>query len=132
MFALTRKGGVCTSTVPDVCNTPSPSGTVPVPYVNVFQCSMVLPSKACSKVFIDGSAALHVKSETTVSNGDEAGVNGGVVSGKFIGKGGFIRGSSKVTLEGKPAVSQGAMTTHNNGNATGLNSMAAQAKVDIL
>ncbi|WP_297669667.1 DUF4150 domain-containing protein [uncultured Desulfovibrio sp.] len=131
MFALTLQGGMCMSTPPDVCKTPAPTGTVPVPYVNIFQCSMVTPNTACSKVFISGSPALHVKSSTAISNGDEAGTMGGVVSSKFIGKGEFIKGSMKVTLEGKAAVSQGATTKHNNGNTTGMNSMAAQAKVDI-
>ena len=83
MFALTLQGGTCMSTPPDVCKTPSPSGTVPVPYVNIFQCSMVMPNTACSKVFIAGSPALHVRSQTSISNGDEAGTVGGVVSGRF-------------------------------------------------
>ena len=131
MFALTLQGGMCMSTPPDVCKTPSPNGTVPVPYVNIFQCNMVMPNTACSKVFICGSPALHVKSSTAISNGDEAGNLGGVVSSKFIGKGEFIKGSMKVTLEGKAAVSQGAMTKHNDGNTIGMNSMAAQVKVDI-
>ena len=131
MFALTLQGGMCTSTPPDVCKTPSPSGTVPVPYVNIFQCNMVLPNTACSKVFIAGSPALHVKSQTAISNGDEAGNAGGVASSKFIGKGEFVKGSLKVTLEGKAAVSQGAQTKHNNGNSMGMNNMAAQAKVQI-
>ncbi len=132
MFALTLQGGMCMSTPPDVCKTPSPNGTVPVPYVNIFQCSMVLPNTACSKVFISGSPALHVKSSTALSNGDEAGTVGGVVSSKFIGKGEFIKGSSKVTLEGKAAVSQGATTKHNDGNTTGMNTIAAQMKVQIV
>ncbi len=131
MFALTLQGGMCTSTPPDVCKTPSPSGTIPVPYVNIFQCNMVLPNTACSKVFIAGSPALHVKSQTAISNGDEAGNAGGVVSSKFIGKGEFVKGSLKVTLEGKAAVSQGAQTKHNDGNTMGMNNMAAQAKVQI-
>ncbi|MBO7385910.1 MAG: DUF4150 domain-containing protein [Clostridia bacterium] len=131
MFALTLQGGMCTSTPPDVCKTPSPSGTIPVPYVNIFQCNMVLPNTACSKVFIAGSPALHVKSQTAISNGDEAGNAGGVVSSKFIGKGEFVKGSLKVTLEGKAAVSQGAQTNHNDGNTMGMNNMAAQAKVQI-
>ncbi|MBR5734524.1 MAG: DUF4150 domain-containing protein [Deltaproteobacteria bacterium] len=131
MFALTLQGGMCTSTPPDVCKTPSPSGTIPVPYVNIFQCNMVLPNTACSKVFIAGSPALHVKSQTAISNGDEAGNAGGAVSGKFIGKGEFVKGSLKVTLEGKAAVSQGAQTKHNDGNTMGMNNMAAQAKVQI-
>ena len=67
-----------------------------------------------------------------MSNGDEPGTAGGVVSGKFIGKGEFINGSFKVKLEGKAAVSQGAPTKHNNGNTMGMNSLAAQAKVDIV
>lgn len=131
MFALTLQGGTCMSTPPDVCKTPSPTGTTPVPYVNIFQCSMVTPNTACSKVFIAGSPALHVKSQSTISNGDEAGNMGGVVSSKFIGKGEFIKGSVKVTLEGKAAVSQGATTKHNDGNTTGMCSMAAQSKVQI-
>lgn len=131
MFALTLKGGTCMSTPPDVCKTPSPAGTVPVPYVNIFQCSMVTPNTACSKVFIDGAPALHLKSATMLSNGDEAGSAGGVASGKFIGKGEFTKGSQKVTLEGKAAVSQGASTKHNQGNTTGLCCMAAQARVQI-
>ena len=131
MFALTLKGGLCTSTPPDVCQTPTPGGPVPTPYVNVFQCSLVTPNTACSKVFIDGSPALHVKSATVLSNGDEPGVNGGTASGKFIGKGEFTKGSQKVSLEGKAAVSQGACTKHNQGNTTGMCCTAAQTKVQI-
>ena len=131
MFALTLSGGTCMSTPPDVCKTPSPTGTVPVPYVNIFQCSMVTPNTACSKVFIDGSPALNLKSATMLSNGDEPGTAGGVSSGKFIGKGEFTKGSQKVSLEGKAAVSQGASTKHNQGNTTGMCCMAGQMKVQI-
>lgn len=131
MYALTLQGGTCMSSPPDVCQTPSTTGTVPITYVNIFQCSMVMPNTACSKVYIAGSPALTVKSQTSISNGDEAGTGGGTVSGKFIGKGEFTKGSSKVTLEGKAAVSQGASTKHNDGNTMGANIMAAQAKVDI-
>ena len=114
MFALTLQGGTCMSTAPDVCKTPSPGGPVPVPYPNIFMCNMVLPNTACTKVFISGSPrAQRLKSQTAISNGDEAGnAGGGVVSNKFIGKGEFIKGSAKVTLEGKAAVSQGATTKH--------------------
>ena len=132
MFALTLQGGTCMSSAPDVCKTPSPGGPVPVPYPNIFMCNMVLPNTACTKVFISGSPALNVKSQTAISNGDEAGnAGGGVVSNKFIGKGEFIKGSAKVTLEGKAAVSHGATMKHNDGNTVGLCSVAAQAKVDV-
>lgn len=132
MFALTLQGGTCMSSAPDVCKTPTPGGPVPIPYVNIFMCNMVLPNTACKKVFISGALALNVKSQTAISNGDEAGTaGGGVVSSKFIGKGEFVSGSKKVTLEGKAAVSQGATTKHNDGNTVGLCSVAAQAKVDV-
>ncbi len=131
MFALTLKDGLCMSTPPDVCQTPTPGGPVPTPYVNIFQCSMVTPDTACSKVFIYGAPALHVKSATMLSNGDEPGVNGGTASGKFIGKGEFTQGSQKVSLEGKAAVSQGASTKHNQGNTTGMCCTAGQAKVQF-
>lgn len=120
------------SSAPDVCKTPVPPGeTVPVPYVNIFMCNMVLPNTACTKVFIAGALALTVKSQTAISNGDEPGVVGGMASSKFIGKGEFLRGSMKVTLEGAAAVSQGAMTKHNDSNTVGLCNAAAQAKVDV-
>jgi len=132
MFALTLQGGTCMSSTPDVCKTPSPGGPVPVPYVNIFQCTMVMPNTACTKVFIAGALALHIQSQTAISNGDEPGTaGGGVVSAKFIGKGEFTKGSSKVSLEGKAAVSQGATTKHNDGNTVGMCSMAAQTKVQI-
>ena len=131
MFALTLKGGTCMSTIPDVCKTPAPNGATPLPYVNIFQCNMVLPNTASTKVLIDGSPAITIKSKTTLSNGDEPGVTGGIVSGKFIQKGEFLLGSFKVSFQGKSAVRQGAMTKHNSGNTTGINSMAAQAKVTV-
>ncbi|MDR1934305.1 MAG: DUF4150 domain-containing protein [Candidatus Accumulibacter sp.] len=132
MFALTLKGGTCQSTVPDVCKTPAPPASpAPIPYVNIFQCNMVDPGTACSKVFIDGAPALNVKSKSLLSNGDEAGTAGGVSSNKFIGQGEFIMGSQKVQLENKAAVSQGVQTKHNNGNTVGMCSMAGQSKVMI-
>lgn len=132
MFALTLQGGMCQSTPPDVCKTPTPpAGSVPIPYVNIFQCNMVLPNTAAQKVSICSAPALTMKSKTAISSGDEPGTLGGMVSSKFIGDGEFTNGSQKVKIEGQSAVSQGAMTKHNKGNTVGMNSMAAQAKVQI-
>lgn len=120
------------STPPDTCKTPAPpAAPVPMPYVNIFQCNMVTPNTASSKVTLCGAKALTIKSKTSISNGDEPGVAGGVSSSKFIGPGEFTKGSSKVKIEGKAAVSMGASTKHNDGNTTGMCSMAAQSKVII-
>jgi hypothetical protein len=39
---------------------------------------------ANDKIMIDGAFALHVKTKVPLSNGDEPGVAGGLVSSKFI------------------------------------------------
>ncbi|MDR1578202.1 MAG: DUF4150 domain-containing protein [Deltaproteobacteria bacterium] len=136
MFALTLKGGLAQSQAPDVCKIPTPTGPTPTPFVNIFQLNQVQPNTASQKVLFDGSQALNVQSETPMSQGDEAGVGGGVVSNKFIGPGTIspASGSMKVFLEGKAAVAMGAMTFHNGKscfNTTGMCPLAAQAKVQV-
>jgi hypothetical protein len=136
MFALTVKGGLAQSLAPDVCKVPSPTGPIPTPLVNMFQCSQADPSSASQKVFMDGAMALTVMSKFPLSQGDEAGTAGGVVSNRFIGPGWFspAAGSTKVLLEGKPAVTMGAMTFHNGDacfNTTGQCPMGAQTKVMV-
>lgn len=123
---------MCMSTPPDVCKTPAPPAPpVPIPYVNIFQCNMVTPNTASTKVSLCGAKALTIKSKTSISNGDEPGVAGGVASNKFIGPGEFIKGSTKVKIEGKAAVSMGAPTKHNDGNTTGMCTVGGQFKVMI-
>ncbi|MDR2141041.1 MAG: DUF4150 domain-containing protein [Deltaproteobacteria bacterium] len=137
MFGLTVKGGMAQSLAPDVCNTPAPpAGPVPIPYVNMFQLSQTDPSTASQKVFFDGAQVVNVQSEVPLSQGDEPGTAGGIISGKFIGPGTIspASGSQKVLIEGKQAVAMGAMTFHNGKaafNTTGICPLAAQAKVMV-
>jgi hypothetical protein len=136
MFALTIKGGLAQSLAPDVCNVPSPTGPRPTPLGNRFQLNQANPSTACQKIFIDGALALTVSSKVLMSQGDEAGTGGGLVSGRFCGPGGFnpSSGSLRVTFEGKNAIAMGAMTTHNgdaNFNTNGLCPTGQQTKVMI-
>ncbi|MDR1546124.1 MAG: DUF4150 domain-containing protein [Deltaproteobacteria bacterium] len=137
MFAMTLKGGVATSLAPDVCKVPAPPAPpIPTPLVNIFQCNMADPSTACQKVFIDGSQALHFQTKVPLSNGDEAGVVGGVVSNRFIGPGSFspAAASNRVMFEGKKALPMAGMTLHNGDasfNTNGLCPMAAQAVVMV-
>jgi uncharacterized Zn-binding protein involved in type VI secretion len=137
MFALTIKGGMAQSLAPDVCKTPTPpAGPVPIPYVNMFQFNQADPSSASQKVFFDGAPVVNVQTEVPMSNGDEPGTAGGVVSSQFIGPGTIspASGSLKVFVEGKPAVAMGAMTFHNGKssfNTTGLCPLAAQVKVMV-
>jgi hypothetical protein len=129
MFALSLDGGQCISTAPDVCKTPTPSGTVPTPYVNIFDAKKAKSNTVSKKVFICGAKALTIKAQVAQSNGDEAGVSGGVVSGKNMKQGEFSTGSMKVCIEGQKAVMQTSLTKHNNANTIGMCAQAAQSKV---
>ncbi|HEY0856433.1 MAG TPA: DUF4150 domain-containing protein [Albitalea sp.] len=87
----------------DVCLTPPPppTGPVPVPYVNMCQASDL--AKGSSTVKIDGEpTALEDKSEVSTSSGNEAATQGGnVVTHKTKGKAVFTMWSHTVKAEGK-------------------------------
>lgn len=132
MFALTNSNGMLTFNVPDVCKTPAPPAPpVPLPYPNMSQCTLFSPGSLSKKVTIVNGMAATVRSETTLSNGDEPGVAGGVKSNCIVGKAAFILGSNKVRLEGKAAVFMGNPTTHNKENTIGTAALPSQSKVSI-
>lgn len=97
--ASTNGGGTCFNTAPDVCNTPSPAGPVPVPYPNLSQAAMAVGTAV--SVMFSQRPVIHKMSEIPISSGDEAGTAGGVVSGVFIQKTTFAIGSTKVMIEGQ-------------------------------
>jgi hypothetical protein len=102
----------------------------------MFQFNQANPSSASQKVFFDGAMGVTTQTKILMSQGDEAGVAGGVVSSRFIGPGSIspASGSTKVFLEGKQAVPMGCMTFHNGDasfNTMGQCPMAAQSKVMV-
>lgn len=114
--ASTKSGGQCFA-FPDVCKTPAPPAPspVPIPYPNI---GMVMQAtKTASKVKICQQPTVTKKSEMPRSQGDEAGVAGGVVSGRNMDKVSFKKGSSKVKIEGQECEFLSAMTGHNGSNA---------------
>lgn len=112
--ASSKGGGQCFA-MPDVCKTPTPAGPVPIPYPNIG----MLPQadKTSTKVKIAGMVAVIETSEIPMSQGDEAGTAGGVVSGRNMDKIVFKKGSSKVLIEGKGCAYLTCMTAHNGANA---------------
>ncbi|QEL66328.1 hypothetical protein OTERR_28520 [Oryzomicrobium terrae] len=130
MFAVTKQAGQCLA-MPDVCKTPAPPGPpIPLPYPNIAM--PMLGNPATLKVLICGMPALHQSSKITLSSGDEAGMAGGVVSGKVMGPAEFITGSLKVKLEGHPAVRLGDSTRQNDGNAVGAVLAPSQSVVMVM
>lgn len=100
---------------PDVCQTPTPAGPVPIPYPNTAQSANI--AKGSKKVKIEGQMCAFIESEYSMSNGDQAGSAGGVVSGKIMGKAVFKMGSPSVKIEGKPVCRMGDLMIQNENNA---------------
>src|SRR5258705_7239161 len=94
-------GGMST-VFPDVCKTPSPAGPVPIPYPNISQAATL--DKGTTTVKADGGMMIAIKgSEFSLSNGDNAGVVGGVKSNTFMKESTWILYSFDVKMDGKNA-----------------------------
>lgn len=90
--------GVATA-FPDVCNTPSPAGPVPIPYPNVALSADT--TQGSVQVKMDGNPIMLAPSVFSKSTGDEAGTATGVASGVIKGKAQFVCFSFDVMVEGK-------------------------------
>jgi hypothetical protein len=129
MFAVTLAGGQCLA-MPDVCQVPSPAGPVPTPFPNIGMPPM--GDSPTSKVLVSGMPALTKASKIPLTNGDQAGTAGGVVSGKVMGEVEFIAGSAKVKFEGQAAIRLSTPTKQNAGNALGAVVAPSQSKVMVI
>lgn len=99
---------------PDLCNTPSPAGPVPIPYPNIAMSSDT--AKGTKKVACDGNPVCIDGSNFSTSTGDEAGSAGGVASGKTKGKAEFVNFSFDVKFEGKGVARALDLMLHNDKN----------------
>ena len=101
--SLVHKGSnhVSMATVPDVCKTPSPGGPVPIPYPNISQSATL--AKGTTTVKADGMMIATKGSEFSLSNGDNAGVAGGVKSSTFMKESTWILYSFDVKMDGTNA-----------------------------
>jgi uncharacterized Zn-binding protein involved in type VI secretion len=101
--SLVHKGsnGISMATIPDVCKTPSPGGPVPIPYPNISQSATL--AKGTTTVKADGMMIATKGSEFSLSNGDNAGVAGGVKSSTFMKESTWILYSFDVKMDGQNA-----------------------------
>lgn len=107
--------GICFA-FPDVRNTPTPAGTVPMPYPNVAQLSAA--DGASTDVTAGGKPVVLEDSTIGSSSGGEPG-SGGAVAPTQSEDCTFTSWSSTVTANGKGVVRQGDTTAQDKGNATG-------------
>ncbi len=102
--SLVHKGsnGISIATIPDVCKTPSPGGPIPIPYPNISQSATL--ANGTTTVKADGGMMIAIKgSEFSMSNGDNAGVAGGVKSSTFMKESTWILYSFDVKMDGQNA-----------------------------
>jgi len=133
MFLLTINEGM-NFAFPDVCLTPTPAGPVPTPYPNIANPAEANSATAAQNVIVDSAKALTLISEISNSQGDEAGSNGGVVSGEIMGPCRFLAGSEKLFINGAPAVRVTSETGQNGEimNAVGSSLVPTQTIVLVL
>lgn len=102
---------------PDACKTPTPAGTPPIPYPNIG--SSIFTTDGPKKVTVDGVMPMVQGAKYPLTNGDEAGVAGGVASGVNLGEAEFMLYSFDVKFEGKNVCRTGDPMFHNKKNAMG-------------
>lgn len=135
--ASTKGGGQCVLPGPtDVCKTPAPPAPVPppMPYPNIVDVSKASKGTCSDKVKFSNQPAVTTKTEVPMSNGDEPGVAGGLVSGVNMKTMKFTTGSSTVKIEGEQACHLTVMTAHNGSNSNcpgGAQVGPSQTKVKI-
>lgn len=133
MFANCQKGGTNLA-APDVCKTPVGSSVVPIPYPNTALGATANPSTVAKKVLISGAPAHNLQTVIPMSNGDNAGVVGGVKSGQVMGQSRHTKGADSVLIAGSPATKLTDMTGQNgsSSNITGATIAPAQTTVMIM
>ncbi len=131
MPPVNNAGGMCSMMAPNVCKVPAPPAPpIPTPLGSIGNPATAMP--VTTKVMGENRPFVTVDSKTPMSNGDEPGVAGGVVSGKNLGEVVFKQGSSKVLVEGKQLAFLTAVTAHNGTNANTAGNVAMSAVMKIM
>jgi len=93
---------------PDVCKTVVGPSVVPIPYPNEVDFSDANPSTLADSILICGFPAATAETVIMLSQGDDAGELGGVVSQVVMGPAKPMLGSMNVFLKGIPATYLGS------------------------
>jgi len=126
MYVVTMESGT-TFAMPDVCKTQMGPAVVPIPYPNIAE--MMMGDPPADTVLVSGVPPLTKMSKIPISEGDDAGTDGGLVSETFIQEVAFETCSMSVTFQGKPAVCLMDAITANKMNAEGMVDSPSQVLV---
>jgi hypothetical protein len=133
MFANSQMMGMDMA-FPDVCLTPVPPAPapVPIPYPNMAMGPTANPGTASRKVFISMMPMHTLRTQIPLTNGDNAGVNMGVASGRVMGPSRHLTGAFTVLVEGMPASRLTSASLQNSTNAPGMRLVPSQTTVLLL
>ncbi len=126
MYVVTMELGT-TFAMPDVCKTQIGPAVVPIPYPNMAE--MMMGDPPADTVLVFGVPPLTKMSKIPMSEGDDTGADGGLVSETFIQEVAFETCCMTVTFQGKPAVSLMDAITANKMNAEGMVDSPSQVLV---
>ena len=129
MFANAMMGGMSLG-FPDVCLTPAGPVVVPIPYPNIAMGPMGVPP--VPNVLFGGTPAHNLLTEVPLTQGDDTGVLGGVVSLMDMGPRLCLDGAFTVLVGGIPATRMTSLTLQNGVNAPGVCLVPAQLAVLLL
>lgn len=130
MFANTQNTATHMG-MPDVCKTQVGPAVVPIPYPNIGMTDMAVPN--VDNVMIEAMPVHNLMTTVDLSNGDEAGIEMGIVSSLIMGPIKHEMGSLKVMFMASPATMMTSVTGQNGTepNAPGLTLSPSQSKVMI-
>jgi hypothetical protein len=112
MFLNSIEGGMNMG-MPDVCITQVGPAPVPIPYPNISTNDAAVPGTTGMCCLFDNMPSVTVNTTLMMSQGDEAGIEMGVVSHLIMGPTTFLEPVPNVLIEGAPATTIMGMTGHN-------------------
>jgi hypothetical protein len=117
---------------PDVCKTIVGPAIVPIPYPNIAMSAMAIPTVL--NVFIMAMPVHNLMTMTPLTNGDNAGIAGGLISQIMMGPSKHLKGSVKVFKSGMPTTRMLDPTGQNGmlPNVPGITLSPSQVKTLIM
>lgn len=131
MFAVTQLGAMATG-LPDTCKVPVLGVPVPTPFPNIAESATHVPN--VTNVLIAGGPVHNLMTAGTLSNGNQAGVEGGIVSSLIMGPDTYTEGSTAVMWGTAPGARLTSMTGQNGKpfNAEGVVMVPSQPTVMLV
>jgi hypothetical protein len=132
MFASISLGCENFALIPDVCKTPALPAPLPIPYPNMAMSVTHVPTQY--KLMIGPGLVETLGTIGTLSEFDEPGVLGGIISGVFMGPDQYLLGSFKLMVDAFFVMRLTSLTGHNGMpfNTIGMQLIPAQFHVLVL